>query len=377
MIYVINSLIEMENLKAEWDGILNSCPDNTPFQSWEWNYGISKTYDPSELIRIIVARNEEGKIVGIAPLKLRKYLLTGIRILEFIGTRSSDYLDIIVVEGYKDYFVGELFNWIRKNKEWQIINFISLRKETIDIFSKYFSFEYSDQIVSPYISLPSSINDYKKSLPSSLLKNIRRYTNKLQSKGSLVYSTTVSTQDLYNDLNKFFELHQKRQNKKGERGHFHDKSWEENFQVLSTLLFNSGMLKIGLLKVDSVVISINFNLLLMNKEYTYLSGMEPTYAEFSPGTLLDYYMIEDAIKNGTTVYDFLQGSESYKYKWTKKELQLYTAFFSRTKFYTYVWKIPQGIRYIVYNSMIIKKLYNFILRKKSNIHIPFSNRFHF
>jgi CelD/BcsL family acetyltransferase involved in cellulose biosynthesis len=360
VLYLISSLNEMEKLKVEWHEVFNCCSSCTAFQSWEWNYGAAKHHYPEELLRIIVSRNAEGKIMGIAPLSLRKYGFPGIKILEFIGTRYSDYLDIIANDGYKDFFAEELVKWIRKNKEWQIINFISLRKETIEMLSKYFSFEYSYHSVCPYVSLPASFNDYKKLLSNSFLKKIRRNIKNIQSKGNLIFSISDSIQDFHEDLNAFFELHQKRQNKKGQRGHFREERWREQFQSISTLLYLSGMLRIGSLKINSEVISIQFNLLLKNKEYSYLSGFEPIYEQYSPGKLLDYYMIEDAIKKGITEYDFLQGSEPYKYKWTKKDVQLYKVFFSRSILLTFFWKKLQKIKYIVYNSTTIKKVYLFI-----------------
>jgi len=45
-----------------------------------------------------VGRNTGGKIIGIVLLKLRKYLVPWIKVLEFIGTEPSDYLDIVVEE---------------------------------------------------------------------------------------------------------------------------------------------------------------------------------------------------------------------------------------------------------------------------------------
>jgi len=358
----VNSLSEMKKIKNEWNRIHLSYSNGTPFQSWEWNYGIAKTYTSSDSLRILVGRNNEGKIIGIAPLKLRKYLVPWIKVLEFIGTGPSDYLDIIVEEEYRDLFLIELFNWIKKNKEWCIINFESLRKEMIEEFIQYYMLEYSEQVVSPYISLPCSFDEYQKIMPKSHYKHIRRNLNKLQQQEKrLVFSNSNCSQDFNNDLKTFFELHQKRQNFKGERGHFHNKVWKEQFSELSTLLFRAGLLKLGLLKIDSKVSSIQFNLVWKNKEYSYLSGMNPDYSKFSPGILLDYFMIEDSIRNGIIIYDFLQGAESYKYKWTKEEVQLYKAFISRNILYDIFWKTYQGIRYFIHNSKAIKKGYHIMV----------------
>ena len=267
----ISSLSEMEELKFDWSRVFHKCLNSTPFQSWEWNYGVAKTFNSSESVEILVGKNSEGEIIGIAPLKLRKYLITGLRILEFIGTRYSDYLDIIVEEKYKDKFTEELFNWIKTNKVWHIINFVSLRTETVEIFAKYFQLEFSEHMVCPYITLPNSFENFTQGISKKLYNTIRRTLNRLTAEGRLEYSILESPKDINEHINKFFELHQKRQNTKGERGHFHSKTWRKQFLELSTQLFNAHLLKVGILKIDSKFAAIHFNMIFKNKEYAYLS----------------------------------------------------------------------------------------------------------
>ena len=74
-------------------------------------------------------------------------------------------------------------------------------------------------------------------------------------------------------------------------------------------------------------------------------------------------MIEESIKKRMSIFDFIQGSESYKYKWTKEELKLYKAFTSQIKLVGFLWKISRKIRYIIYNSNIIKKVYQLSIGK--------------
>ena len=53
----------------------------------------------------------------------------------------------------------------------------------------------------------------------------------------------------------------------------------------------------------------------MDRLLVYNSGYDPVnYAELSPGIVLTSYIIEDAIKRGIKVFDFLQGNEVYKYR---------------------------------------------------------------
>jgi CelD/BcsL family acetyltransferase involved in cellulose biosynthesis len=353
----INSLKGVSDLKEKWNLLFKTVKDSTPFQSWEWNYGLARTIDSSARIKIVAGYSKNGRLIGLAPFKLRNSRIPGLKVLEFIGSEDSDYLDFIVDRNYKNIFIRRLFNWIRKNNEWRVLNLLSLRKETKELILPYFPFEFSEQIVSPYLKLPSSFEKFKKELPKSRYKSIKKRLNKLLPEKRLEFSISESMQDIHNYMDSLFELHQKRWNGKGERGKFHNEEWKEQFRDLSLLLFKANMLKIGILKIDSSIVSVHYHLIHKDKEYGFLNGMDPDYAKFGPSNLLHYYMIEDAIKNGTTLIDFLQGNEQYKYSWTNEEEQLYSAVYARTKPEFLIWKASKNLKSTIYNSKIIKSIY--------------------
>jgi CelD/BcsL family acetyltransferase involved in cellulose biosynthesis len=57
----------------------------------------------------------------------------------------------------------------------------------------------------------------------------------------------------------------------------------------------------------------------------YNSGYDPTnYAELSPGIVLTSHIIEDAIRRGMRIFDFLQGDEIYKYRFGARDTVVYT-----------------------------------------------------
>jgi CelD/BcsL family acetyltransferase involved in cellulose biosynthesis len=67
-----------------------------------------------------------------------------------------------------------------------------------------------------------------------------------------------------------------------------------------------------------------------NRLLIYNSGYDPAnYAELSPGIVLTSYIIEDAIKRGLTILDFLQGNEVYKYRFGAVDTFVYDTQISR------------------------------------------------
>ncbi len=361
-LYEISTLREIVKLKEAWERLFLKSPGATPFQSWEWNYTIIKEIASSERLKIVAGYNRNNEVVGLAPFKITHQKFTGIKILEFIGNKSSDYLDFLVEEEYRYTFINLIFDLIKHSKDWTILNLINLRKQTKDFITNCLPAEISLQDVCPCVYLPGTIKEYENEVHKRELKSIKRQLKKLLSQNRLEYFVKESSESLREDVDTFIELHQKRHNSKGERGKFFNKALKEKFHDISKLLSESGMLKIEILKIDSQIAAINYILLWNNRKYNYLSGMDPAFSNFKPGKILIYYMIEDAINKGCQVFDFLLGAEEYKYFWTKKEIQLYSAVYARSKMCLFLWRKSLAIRNQLKSSPLLKRPYQTFCR---------------
>ena len=92
-------------LKDIWDELLFSSRNNSIFLTWDWIYEWFKVYGEDRQLFVLVAKDEEQNILGIAPLILKtsKSIFGKMRILEFFGTGEakhekvfSEFLDFIL-----------------------------------------------------------------------------------------------------------------------------------------------------------------------------------------------------------------------------------------------------------------------------------------
>ena len=358
----INTISKIENLKEEWKRLFLRSQELTPFQSWEWNYAVIKEFSSSEKIKIVVGYNADNEVVGIAPFKITNQKLTGIKIMELIGNKSSDYLDFLVEQEYKYTFINSLFDLIKNSTDWTILNLINLREETRNLIQHTLPFEILPQDVCPCVYLPGTMKEYENEVHKRELKSIKRQLRKLLPKNRLEYIVKDSSESLKEDVDVFINLHQKRHNSKGERGRFFTETRKENFHDISKLLYEAGILQIEMLKIDSQIAAINYILVWNNRKYNYLSGMNPAFANFKPGKILIYYMINDAINKGCNLFDFLQGAEKYKYFWTNEEIQLYSAVYSRSTICLFLWKDVLTLRNRIKRSTLLKRYYKTFCR---------------
>ena len=90
-------------LRAEWTDVLQHSAANNPFLSWEWLHAWWTHLRGSRTLEIVTVRDEDDRLIGIAPLCASRGRLPWLRRLEFLGTgwAGSDYLDLIVRDGYE------------------------------------------------------------------------------------------------------------------------------------------------------------------------------------------------------------------------------------------------------------------------------------
>jgi CelD/BcsL family acetyltransferase involved in cellulose biosynthesis len=57
--------------------------------------------------------------------------------------------------------------------------------------------------------------------------------------------------------------------------------------------------------------------------FSYQIGFDPKLKRMSPGAIIIAHAIQEAISRGLKEFDFLRGSESYKYRWGARDRETY------------------------------------------------------
>jgi len=357
-LYEICSLSEMEEIREPWNRLVLSMPDATPFQTWEWNFTMTKLEKNNVRLRLIVAEDDLCQVVGIAPFWKRSTGIPGMMATEFIAGRNADYLDWLVLPPHEDVFVQHLMKWIDQHSEYRIVHLQGLRKDSVDLISRYGSVEVRPFNICLYARLPHTLAEYEKELMQKRLRQAIRHDNRvLGNEGRLLFSISRTASELKANLPVLFDLHQRRQRANGERGRFYDKRRREAFQEMSLGLSQHGLPRLGILRIDGKPAASLYNLRLLDREYGYLGGMDPTLAKYRPGNLLEHWMIGEAIKDGMQAYDLLGGNQSHKLRWTNETCETYQVLWTRWKVLSRVWWAREAIRALIYRSQWIKWIY--------------------
>ena len=125
---VLRNAGEFADLEEEWEDLYHDSVQATPFQSWAWLYSWWEFYGEDYGLRLVTVRNDRGLLIGVAPLMLKHG--PGFRKLLFVGTGPTDYLDVIIREGWEDQVSEVLARTLGEIDSWQVADLQQLRPDS-------------------------------------------------------------------------------------------------------------------------------------------------------------------------------------------------------------------------------------------------------
>jgi CelD/BcsL family acetyltransferase involved in cellulose biosynthesis len=122
-----------------------------------------------------------------------------------------------------------------------------------------------------------------------------------------------------------FTLHERRFARMGVRTRFVARRRGGFHQDVSRLMFERGALRLFRLRVDGRTIATLYCFEHASRLYYYQGGVDPAWERESVGTVLMGQVVKYAFDRGLVAFEFLRGTEAYKFKWTDRVRQLVRA----------------------------------------------------
>lgn len=306
-------------LAGEWNALLERAPINHVFYTWEWQSTWWQAYQPGELL--ILTCHAGDKLAGIAPLFVCGD--TGERRAQIIGCVDvTDYLDFIVDEDHLPTVFEAFADYFAENRsEFDRLDFCNIpndsptRQLLPDLLeARGFVTAVEEQEVCPVIELPDNWQGYLRLLDKKQRHEVRRKIRRAQGSDKAIDWYIVNgARDLDSEVAQFIRLMAASDEQKAE--FLRDDKNRRFFAEIVPLLQDRGWLQMNFLTVDRERAAAYINFVYGNRVMVYNSGLDHRdYGDLSPGIVLLAYNIRHAIEQGYQVYDFLRGSEAYKYR---------------------------------------------------------------
>ena len=121
-------------------------------------------------------------------------------------------------------------------------------------------------------------------------------------------------------MERLFQLNEKRWAQKGKAGSLGTSTLLSQFhRQIAPILLQKDWLRFYCLWLNNEIAGVLYCFQYKDKISYYNSGFNPSLPKYSLGTVLIACCIEDAISEGIKEFDFLRGSEPYKYNWTGED----------------------------------------------------------
>jgi CelD/BcsL family acetyltransferase involved in cellulose biosynthesis len=332
MIQKIETLDELVALREEWDALVDASASPSIFHTHEWLCTWWKHLAENRQLFVLIRRTN-GKLSAILPLALRPPQLSRMMpsTLEFLGSGviGSDYLDVIARAGVEsqalDEFAGYLADCGYMFQLSQLRRGHCLAEELAERL-RHRNWLTSDERINvcPYIAMAGETwETYLAGLGSSHRYNFQRRLKNLAKLPGFQLQKPGSAREALRALNVLMDLHVQRWQSRQESSEaFQTGPIRDFHREFVQLAAERGWLRILVMQVGDTPAAALYGLRYGDVFSFYQSGFNPDFMKQSVGLVMMGLAIRSAFEEGCMEYDFLHGSEEYKYHWTRTDREL-------------------------------------------------------
>ena len=171
----------------------------------------------------------------------------------------------------------------------------------------------------PRVTIPGSYDAYLASLPGKLRHEIQRKGRRLERDAGAFTVRLATEATLDDDLEKFFAMHR---SSDGPKGRFMHEGMATFFGSFAWMLFSQGWLRLALLEIGGDPWAGVYAFRYGDSWDLWNSAYDHRKRELSPGMVLTAECIRLAAEEGCTTFDFLRGTEPYKYRFGAVDVPL-------------------------------------------------------
>lgn len=325
----INDYDSFVSIKSEWNSLVETLDESHPFLRHEWfdaAYNWKKDQACS-LCMLLLYR--ESELIGVCPtiLSSSNYRFLKFRKLEFLTVPDTQFCSVITNPLNNDLVASAVAKWIRQHADdWTILELgyvktddnavDSIKTRLLDYGIDVYTAPHGEN---PYIDLSSTWEQFYGGRSRRLKKGNNLVANKLARAGSLrlewMHGSRLQERDLHDCLEAVVKLSAK--SWKQVTGFSLDQDGPGRFiKSLSRSMNESQSLSVWLLYLNDNPIAMEYQLIHNGDVFALRSDYDGSFEHLSPGTYLNWKVIESLFESGFNRYFMGPGDNPYKRRWT-------------------------------------------------------------
>lgn len=305
----------VEELRSEWQELVDDAPDATIFQTWEWQSSWWKHYRGAS--RPFILEFYEGDdLVGLMPMARTSFPW---RALTPMGHGKSDYLPPLCRPEHREAVGSKLAEFLTESRNFDFAQLTAIPEDE-PVLRHVDPATIGREYPCLLLDLDPDFGNYFKTLGESLRRYLHRFERDCVQKGTHRVERW-SGERVPEGLDALFALHSKRWEQRGQPGGFAFARIRDLYRSWATLADARGWLRLHVLLEGERPVGVLLGA-VRGGTYAYHNiGFDPDAAEIRPGWVLIADSIRCATEEGCRRYDFLLGAEEYKTRWKPQILR--------------------------------------------------------
>lgn len=343
---IINQYNDFVALRDEWNSLIDSIPDGEIFYKHEWAKTFIEELAPqckSELC-VLIGR-DNNKLELVFPFVESNGMIA------FITSKTVDYNGVYIDNEFRNYkTIKEAVRFLIKQRatikgfDLQNLRDSGLLYMLEDILRKNGFYCYIEEsVVAPAIIKGTSASSFDKKQVKNTERCERRWNKEKEE------INVITTDELTPELVNFVI---DTRNKK-HPGHTLSDEYKRFYKKLSTKEYLKSNMYINYIMYQGDVVAAHMGFIDDRKVYYYIPVYDEKYSSDSLGAILLNHIILDNIESRE--FDFLRGSEDYKYYYCNKIRMNFSLYANKTESSVTLRRFKDAMKRIDFLRKVFKK----------------------
>ena len=327
----------LDTLREQWPALATQHRYPSAFLTHQWLDAAWQWQSPDTRLRLVTARPGD-RLIAACPFVARRRHRYGItfRALEFLSVPDTQECDILCIRDHESDFASSLADLLVTGlTDWDLISLNLLREDAYalqilpDVLTKAGLHTSIDKVASnPSVPLNSSWQDYYRTRSRRLKKGNNLIANRLQRKYQDIqirhFRPGTDDQDtIHRCVEQLTDLSASSWKGRGTQNTFDQPGPRRFLKRLMQRMPEINGLSIWLLELDSTPVASELQLSHEGTISALRSDFRQELGKDSPGTYLNWKLLERMFDTDNQVYRMGPGSNAYKARWSVQDLPLY------------------------------------------------------
>lgn len=321
-----------DGLAAEWNELLDSAHHKSAFLKHQWMstwWRLLGSVAASRQLFVLLARDGSGTLAGVLPFYRETHGRGPFRrrVLRFLGSEpeAPEHLDVVVREANAGPIVDALIAGLGSlRNRYDSIELLDLAESSLLLpalaqWSRSAGHACRSWVWQecPYLATEGSFEKYLMTLTQKHRYKVRLFGKRLAAAHKVDLEVAIEPAQIGPALEEMFQLHAKRWTlKTDDVSGFDDPSVHAFHRCVAESLAADHAIRLFLLRCDGRAVAACYCLHFDRRLYFFQPGFDPEFRKLHVGKVLLGRVLEYCFKNEIREFDFLRGTEDYKFDWT-------------------------------------------------------------